>query len=261
MELSIGRNIKRFRQNLGLTQDELAAHLGVSFQSISKWERSDGYPDITMLPALANYFGITVDELIGTNAASSAEEYRKINTEWESNNQAGLHKENIGLMRSALKTCPNDALLLVQLATSLEKADGTEAQKTKYLRESIAVQEQIIRYGDDCEVRSATLFNICFSYQKNGELDKAIQQARKLPNLYKNRENALLYFLTGAEKQAVAEDALQPLAWSVKHHLCALAETENNPKYIHKAAQILEILSECKNDAFIESLRQGLMTK
>ncbi len=261
MELTIGQNIKKFRQERGLTQEELAAHLGISFQSISKWERCDGYPDITMLPVLANYFGVTVDKLIGADAAVNTEKYRKINEKWAENNKAGLNKENILLMRNALKTYPNDALLLVQLSTSLEKADGTESERSKYLKESIALQEQIIRYADDCEVRGATLFNICFSYRKNGELDKAIEQAKKLPNLYKGRENALLYFLSGDEKNTVAREALQPLAWSIAHHLTALAETENSHEYIEKAKQILDILLECNKDDFIMSIRKKLNAK
>ena len=57
MTLLIGENIKRLRRERNLTQEEMAAHLGISFQSISKWERGDGYPDIAMLPPLANYFG------------------------------------------------------------------------------------------------------------------------------------------------------------------------------------------------------------
>ena len=57
MTLLICENIKRLRRERNLTQEEMAAHLGISFQSISKWERGDGYPDITMLPTLANYFG------------------------------------------------------------------------------------------------------------------------------------------------------------------------------------------------------------
>ena len=67
-------------------------------------------------------------------------------------------------MRDSLRTFPNDGLLLVQLSTSLEKLDGTKEEKAKYLRESIALQEQILRYGEDSQVRSATQYNICFSY-------------------------------------------------------------------------------------------------
>ncbi len=258
MEISIGKNIKILRQKRNLTQEEVAAHLGISFQSISKWERGDGYPDITMLPALANYFGISTDELIGMKDITASEQYEEINALWSKNNRAGLHKKNIELMRKSLKSFPNDSLLLVQLSASLEKADGNEAERAKYLGESIAVQEQILRYGDDSEVRGATMFNICFSYRKAGEHEKALQQAKKLPNLYKSRENALIYFLEGEEKRAVAEKALEPLAWSIVHNMTALAATKNDPSYIEKARKILEIILEKEENEFILTLRNKL---
>ena len=65
MELMIGNKLKKLRRDKDLTQEEVATHLGISYQAISKWERGDGYPDIAMLPTLANYFGVSVDELIG----------------------------------------------------------------------------------------------------------------------------------------------------------------------------------------------------
>lgn len=244
MKLSIGENIRRRRIERNLTQEEVATHLGVSAQSVSKWERGDGYPDIEMLPSIANYFSVSIDELMGTSAPEKKAMYDKINGEWVVNNRSGRHSENVQLMRDALKNFPNDALLLVQLSTSLEKLDGTDEEKAKYLRESIAVQEQIINYCEDCEVRGATLFNICFAYLKNGERDKALEQAMKLPNLYKGRENALVYMLEGEEKRKVAREALVPLAWAVRHHLTALAETENRSEYLSMAQQIEDIFDQ-----------------
>ena len=67
MLLKIGEQIKKLRREKDLTQEEVANHLGVSFQSVSKWERGEGYPDITMLPALSHYFQISVDELLGVD--------------------------------------------------------------------------------------------------------------------------------------------------------------------------------------------------
>lgn len=258
MNLLIGENIRTLRRKRDLTQEELASHLGISFQSISKWERGDGYPDINMLPALANYFGVSVDELIGMNEIEKAEKYEEINELWSENNQKGLNLKNVDLMKNALKTFPNDSLLLVQLSTSLEKSDGTYEEKAEHLKESIAVQEQILKYGKDSEIRGATLYNICFSYLKNGEREKALEQAQKLPNLYKARENALTYFLDGEEKRAVAKDALAPLAWSLSHHLSVLAEAESNPAYLQKANAILDILFDGNEDDFIKSIRENL---
>ena len=67
MELLIAERVRENRKRLGLTQEELAGRLGVSPQTVSYWENG-GYPDITMLPVIANHFGITVDELMGNDA-------------------------------------------------------------------------------------------------------------------------------------------------------------------------------------------------
>ena len=252
MKLKIGKKIKALRYDKGLTQEEIGAFLGVSAQSVSKWERGDGYPDIEMLPALANYFNISIDELLGADANSK--KYDEINSLWAENNKNGAHRENIELIKRSLKSFPNDPLLLVQLSTSLEKAGTTDEEKADYLRESIAVQEQIIKYCDDCEVRGATMYNICFAYLKNGEREKAIEQAKKLPNLYKGRENALVFLLEGDEKREIAKQALSPLAWSILQHITALAETANDKTYLTKVKQILEILFECSGDSYIKTL-------
>lgn len=258
MNLRIGENIKRLRRERNLTQETVAAHLGVSFQSVSKWERGDGYPDITMLPSLASYFGVSVDELIGIDEIAKSEKYEEINRLWRENNAAGLHRNNVFLMRNSLKTFPNDALLLVQLSTSLEKLEGTKEERAKCLKESIAVQEQILRYGEDSEVRSATLYNICFTYWENGEYDKALEQARKLPNVYKARENAMVFFLDGEEKRDAAKAALEPLIWSMALHLSVLAEMEREPAYFQKAQRILDILFDGGGDDFVRELREKL---
>lgn len=72
-----GENIKRLRRENELTQEALAEFLGVSFQSVSRWERGESYPDITMLPVIASFFKVTVDELLGINKTHNEE---KINS-------------------------------------------------------------------------------------------------------------------------------------------------------------------------------------
>lgn len=65
MEQTIGKRISENRKRLGFTQDALAEKLGVTAQAISKWENDQSCPDITMLPKLADIFGISTDELLG----------------------------------------------------------------------------------------------------------------------------------------------------------------------------------------------------
>ena len=59
----IGEKIKRLRKNKNVTQTQLAEALSVSPQSVSKWETHLSAPDISLLPVIARYFGITMDEL------------------------------------------------------------------------------------------------------------------------------------------------------------------------------------------------------
>ena len=70
-------NIKRLRRENNLTQEILAEFLGVTFQSISNWERGESYPDITMLPEIAGFFKVSVDELLGVNRVEDEAEITK----------------------------------------------------------------------------------------------------------------------------------------------------------------------------------------
>lgn len=65
MAETLGKRIAEHRKRLGLTQDALAEKLGITAQAVSKWENDLSCPDITMLPKLAEIFGISADELLG----------------------------------------------------------------------------------------------------------------------------------------------------------------------------------------------------
>ena len=65
MELNLGTAIRRLRTERGMTQEELAAYAGVSFQAVSKWETGTTTPDIALLPRLAVFFGVRIDDLFG----------------------------------------------------------------------------------------------------------------------------------------------------------------------------------------------------
>ena len=67
MNIHFSENIKKLRKERNLTQECLADILGVSFQAVSKWERGESYPDIKMLPEIAEFFNVTIDELLGTD--------------------------------------------------------------------------------------------------------------------------------------------------------------------------------------------------
>ena len=64
MDMTIGKRIALLRKEKGLTQEELANHMGVSPQAVSKWENDQTCPDISALPKLAGLLGVSVDELL-----------------------------------------------------------------------------------------------------------------------------------------------------------------------------------------------------
>ena len=64
MDMTIGKRIGLLRKEKGLTQEELASHMGVSPQAVSKWENDQTCPDISALPKLAGLLGVSVDELL-----------------------------------------------------------------------------------------------------------------------------------------------------------------------------------------------------
>lgn len=69
MKILIGENIKQLRKANNITQEQLAEALNITCAAVSKWERGDTYPDITLLQPLAYFFGVTLDELMGYQAS------------------------------------------------------------------------------------------------------------------------------------------------------------------------------------------------
>lgn len=78
MNLNIGKKIKYLRHEKDITQEEFAAVLGVSYQSVSRWENDICYPDIELLPNIAEFFGITVDSLMGLDEGAGKKILRSI---------------------------------------------------------------------------------------------------------------------------------------------------------------------------------------
>ena len=59
--LKTGKIIKNLRKKQDVTQEKLADYLHISYQAISKWENDTALPDITLIPKIANFFGVTTE--------------------------------------------------------------------------------------------------------------------------------------------------------------------------------------------------------
>ncbi|MBR5313299.1 MAG: helix-turn-helix transcriptional regulator [Clostridia bacterium] len=108
--LPIAEKIRTLRKERGITQDELASALRVSFQSVSRWENGQTYPDIELIPKIAAYFGVTTDELLVEKGESVLKEERErkrseyYNSIWSENDPA----KKCDLALRAFREFPDD---------------------------------------------------------------------------------------------------------------------------------------------------------
>lgn len=199
MNIKIGENLKQLRKAKDITQEELADFLGISFQAISKWERGDSFPDITMLPALSNLFEVSVDELIGMDQIRNRENLTKVFNTAKELEVENKYKDAIELMRNALKTYPKDYSLMSELALALSlDNEYTETEQTS-IKEAISLCECVLANSTNEKVRSTTRACLCFLYKNNGEQQKALDLARTLPHVWESREMLLIELFNGSE--------------------------------------------------------------
>lgn len=101
--LKIGENIKELRKAQDVTQEKLADYLNISYQAVSKWENGLALPDITLLPQLANFFGVTADELLGVTKPEQSEELTQYEKQYFKFGREGKVLEKIALCHEVLK--------------------------------------------------------------------------------------------------------------------------------------------------------------
>ena len=70
MQLKLSENIKKYRKNMDLTQEGLADALGVTVGAVSKWENGNNVPDVMTMMELADFYNISMDELLGFDLSS-----------------------------------------------------------------------------------------------------------------------------------------------------------------------------------------------
>lgn len=196
MEIRITEKLRAFRKEHGNTQEELASHLNISVQAVSKWERGEGFPDISLLPSIAAYYGRTVDELLGCSEIEKAGRIGEYLRQYEENGIAGRVEENIALMRKALREFPEETELLSKLCHALLFCD-----KEEYCSECIELGERILEKSMDDRQRFATIQMLAYACARSGNEEKAREYAERLPDLYCSGNVVLEGVLKGEELQ------------------------------------------------------------
>ena len=213
MTIHIAENLKRLRKERGLTQEALADFVGVSYQAVSKWERGDGYPDITLLPVIAGFFGVTLDDLVGMNEIRNKEKYDEFNLKAGKLASEGKIGEAIATLREGLKAFPSDYHFMAELACYLDGYGKTKEERQANGEEAIRISERILEFCTDTSIRNDVQANICYAMKRYGDKEKARKMAESLPNYYKTAQQVLPIFLEGRDRQECCKSGIQMLAY------------------------------------------------
>lgn len=187
--LYLSDNLKKYRLMKNLTQEELAGYLGITPQSVSRWERGECYPDITFLPALANIFQTSVDLLMGMDSIRAEETIYNIHKTASDFQRSGNYSSAEKVYRDALAIYPNHAGMLLGLAGVLALQGSTE--------EAVALAERGLPLSDNEKQKATIRAVLCFLYLKCGEARKAEHLASELPHTRESREVILPLILQG----------------------------------------------------------------
>lgn len=204
MTLSIAPVLRELRRDHNTTQEQLAAHLGVTAQAISRWEAGTGYPDIETLPEIADYFGVTVDALLGLDRPARAARLRDIHARIAlSGERAGLGEELLLLSeaRDDADEFPADEVVQLNLADALCRVHlWADEPNMTALREAERIYRGIIDRTADDDHRSAAISALGTLYvQGMKDIDRAIAVTERLPSIRRTREWRLAKLLPGKE--------------------------------------------------------------
>lgn len=224
MNLNIGKKIKYLRHEKDITQEEFAAVLGVSYQSVSRWENDICYPDIELLPNIAEFFGITVDSLMGLDEAARKENLAKYLEAFQEAVSQGRIDDCIAIARKGVAEYPDNYKLLNKLMYALFLAgdsDGNipewQENMRKYDSEITMLGERIMKYCPDQDIRLEAAGRLAFNHCEMGrrEIGRAIFET--LPSQKYCREAQIWWGLDEGEKLPFVRGRIRE-GYAAMHH-------------------------------------------
>lgn len=250
--MSLGNNIKRYRRDLGITQEELASILCVTSQAVSKWESGAGLPDITQVIPLAQALNISTDALFGFNAENYdiklAEEVKKKADELRDSGEQSqgalnaveyLDKQcdsnifNYGIYTRYVQAVAHMSRFVNpdnSYFSGLLENDGNQWKQIIKLAENRAMQ--VIRYADNKKLSDECHYALAWLCWHTQEWEKGKQHIEALPSISNNmlQETLLPYYINrdteeGKEKwQAQIRDNYQNYIRAINKQIVYTAE-------------------------------------
>lgn len=235
--MNIGNKIKALRKARGITQEQLANAVGISFQAVSKWENNIAFPDITLAPVLANYFGVTMDELFGFSLTEMENEIEKIVDEAYRFRESDYAKSR-KILEEGLRKYPENDILLNNLLYVMPDPD-----------ETIAVASKLVEKTRLDEVKYDALRFLAYAYKKKDDLKNAEAAIVQIPEIYFTKLSEMAYLLEGEPKFQAAEkqkwisfENLLQMMWKIAEYYEEKGETEKALEETEKALSLIPIL-------------------
>lgn len=251
--MNIGNNIKELRKARGLTQEQLANAIGISFQAVSKWETNIAYPDITLAPVLANFFGVSMDELFGFSLAEKEKEIREIvDKAYEYREDDPIKSRDI--LEEGLKKYPENDILLNNLLYVIIDPD-----------ETISIASKLVERTSDSEIKYDAFRFLAYAYKKKGDLTSAENAIKQIPEIYFTKLTEIAYLLDGepkfnaAEKQKwISFENLIQMMWKLAECYEAKGDYAEAILESEKALELLEILNHPNFSIYTDYLNKQI---
>ncbi len=233
-KIKIGEKIRLLRKKNDVTQDKLADHLGVTPQAVSRWESGVCYPDMNVLPLIADYFSVSMDELLCYSGVQKDARVRTYREEVEHLLDLDRVTEALDLLRRAMADIPSDHSLQLDTAGVLSlyadliaesnKGERGEAAIRAALSEAVSLCRHILEDCTDDRLRDETKKTLCDIYAHQlGDNAQALEIAEQLHSLSCSEEIIKATMLTGDIAFAQAQKNLILFADNIWWHLYNLA--------------------------------------
>lgn len=233
-KIKIGEKIRLLRKKNDVTQDKLADYLGVTPQAVSRWESGVCYPDMNALPAIADYFSVSMDELLCYTGARKAAKVKEYLAEAEHLLDRDRVTEALELLRTAMAEIPSDYALQLETAGVLSLYAGmlqesgggerAEAAADAALAEAVSLCRHILDDCTDDRMRDETKKTLCDIYAHQlDDVPRAEEIADQLHGMNVSREIIRATMLTGEVAFSQAQKNLILFADNIWWHLYNLA--------------------------------------
>lgn len=233
MKLRTSKNIKKFRKEKDITQEQFAEMLGVSCQSVSRWESGICYPDIELLPTIAKILGISVDFLLGVNEITENEDVEKYLDRFQTAISQGKIYDCIDIAREGVNEYPNNYILLDKLMYALFVSgddDGNipewKENMEKYDAEITALGERIMKYCPDQNIRLTATARLAFNHCENNRKDIGRKIYDTLPPMELCRELQIWWALNKEEKLPFLQKAISDSFELLESFIWLLADAD-----------------------------------